>query len=108
MSGTGEVAAELKAIRRLIARAEAELRAERLVDLASLQGRVEALCGRIERLPAPDGRAVQPQLLALVDDFDRLARSIETKMNGLKEEMGEASRRRRAVSAYSKNAGRGK
>jgi hypothetical protein len=104
MTLSNEVMADLQALGGIIARAQTDLAADSLLDLAPLEGLIEDLCRRIESLPAAEGRIVQPRLLALVDDFGRLGRSIEQKMEGLKSQMGDVTERRLAVSAYSKNA----
>ena len=85
-------------------RAQAELAVGSLLDLSSLEGNIEDLCSRIEGLPPEDGRRVQPRLVAIIDDFGGLCRSIEAKMEELKGQVGDAAGRRRAHSAYSKNA----
>jgi hypothetical protein len=104
MTASHEIMAELQAVGGVIARAEAGLAAGALFDLAPLEGLIEDLCHRIEGLSAAEGRRVQPELLALVDDFGRLGRAIESKMAELKAEMGDAAGRRAAVSAYSKSS----
>ncbi len=104
MTSSAEIMVELQALGGVIARAQAELAADSLVDLSSLEGHIEDLCCRIEGLPAEDGRCVQPRLVAIIDDFGRLSRSIEAKMGELKSLMGDPAGRRLAHSAYSKNA----
>ncbi len=104
MTSSAEIMVELQALGGVIARAQAELAADSLVDLSSLEGHIEDLCCRIEGLPAEDGRCVQPRLVAIIDDFGRLGQSIEAKMEELKSQMGDTAGRRLAHSAYSKNA----
>ncbi len=104
MTSSAEIMVELQALGGVIARAQAELAADSLLDLSSLEGDIEDLCCRIEGLPAEDGRYVQPRLVAIIDDFGRLGRSIEAKMEELRGLMGDTAGRRLAHSAYSKNA----
>ena len=104
MTSSAEIMVELQALGGIIARAQAELAADSLLDLSSLEDDIEDLCCRIEGLPAEDGHYVQPRLVAIIDDFGRLGRSIEAKMEELKSQMGDAAGRRHAYSAYSKNA----
>ncbi len=104
MTSSAEIMVELQALGGIIARAEAELAADVLLDLSSLERDIEGLCCRIEGLPAEDGRYVQPRLVAIIDDFGRLGRSIEAKMEELKGQMGDPAGRRRAHSAYSTSA----
>ena len=108
MSATREIVAELDAIVGMIARAEANLNSDTIVDLSPLEPFIEELCCRIENLPVEQGRDMQPRLLSLIDDFGRLGRSIDKKMGDIKSEMGGATGRRQAVTAYSKNPGPGK
>jgi hypothetical protein len=105
MSSSAEIMAELQTLSGTIARARDNLASDSPLDLAPLEDSIEDLCGRIEQLPAAEGRAVQTRLLALVDDFGRLAESIEQKMEVLKGQMGDAAGRRLAVDAYSKSPG---
>lgn len=108
MSETREIVAELDALGGIIARAESDLAADTVLDLAPLEPFIEDLCCRIENLPPEQGRDMQPRLLALVDDFGRLNRSIERKMIEIKGQIGDASGRQQAMTAYSKSSEPGK
>ena len=96
--------ADMDALGAIIARTEADLAAGAVLDLAPLERHIQELCTRIEGLPVGEGRALQPKLLALADDFGRLGQSIEAMMSELKAEMGEVSGRQRAASAYAKSS----
>ena len=96
--------ADLDAVGDVIARTEADLAAGAILDLAPLESHIQELCTRIEGLPPGEGRALQPKLLALADDFGRLGQSIEAMMSELRAEMGEVSGRQRAASAYAKSS----
>ncbi len=104
MSRSSELLADLEAVGDIIARTEADLAAGAVLDLAPLESQVQELCTRIEGLPPGDGRALQPKLLALADDFGRLGQSIEAMMGEVKAEIGGVSGRQRAASAYSKSS----
>ncbi len=104
MSRSRELMADLDAAGGIIARTEAELAAGAVLDLAPLESHIQELCARIEGLPPGEGRALQPKLLKLADDFGRLGRSIEAMMSEVKAEMGEVSGRQRAASAYAKSS----
>ena len=104
MSRSRELMADLDAVGDIIARTEADLAAGAVLDLAPLESHIQELCARIEGLPPGDGRALQPQLLALADDFGRLGRSIEAMMGEVKAEIGQVSGRQRAASAYGKSS----
>jgi hypothetical protein len=104
MSQSSEIMADLDAVDGMIARAEADLAAGAVLDLAPLESHIEELCTRIEGLPPGEGRDVQSKLVALADSFGRLGRSIEATMSEIKTEMGEVSGRQRAASAYAKSS----
>lgn len=104
MSPCSEIMAELDAVGGQIARAEADLAAGAVLDLGSMERHITELCTRIQGLPPGEGRALQPKLLALADDFGRLGRSIEAMMSEVSAEMGEVSGRQRAASAYAKSS----
>ena len=108
MTSSNEIMADLQALGGLIARAQSDLAADLLLDLAPLEGFIENLCRRIESIPADEGRSLQPRLRAVIDEFGRLGGSIEQKMESLKSQMGDVTGRRTAASAYSKNAESGK
>ncbi len=103
MTSSAGIMVELQALGGIIARAQADLASDSLLDLASLEDDIEDLCCRIEGLPAEDGRRLQPRLVAIIDDFGRLGQSIEAKMEELKSQIGDAAGRRLAHNAYSKN-----
>ncbi|MHA1152519.1 MAG: hypothetical protein ACTSQ7_07625 [Alphaproteobacteria bacterium] len=105
MSQSSEIMAELDAVGGIIARVEADLAAGVVLDFAPLESQIQELCIRIEGLPPGEGRALQSKLLALVDTFGHLGRSIEAAMSKLKVEMGGVSGRQRAASAYAKSSG---
>lgn len=105
MSQTSEIIADLDTVGGIIARAEADLAAGVILDLAPLESHIEALCARIEGLPPGEGRSVQAKLLALADSFGHLGRAIEAALGEVKAEMGEFSGRQRAASAYAKSSG---
>jgi hypothetical protein len=108
MSAARGIVAELDAVVGMIARAETDLTTDTIVDLSPLEPVIEELCCRIESLPPEAGRDMQPRLLSLIDDFGRLSRSIDKKMGDIKREMGGATGRRQAMTAYTKHPGSNK
>jgi hypothetical protein len=84
MSQTSEIMADLDTVGGIIARAEADLAAGVILDLAPLESHIEALCARIEGLPPGEGRSVQAKLLALADSFGHLGRAIEAALGEVK------------------------
>ncbi len=104
MSQLSEILADMDAVGSSIERAEAELAAGAVLDLASFEHHIEELCTRVQGLPPGEAREVQSRLLALADAFGHLAQSIEATMSELKTEMGQVSGRQRAASAYAKSS----
>ncbi len=104
MSQSSEIMVDLNAVDSAISRAETDVAAGAVLDLAPLENHIEELCTRIEHLPPGEGRDVQAKLLTLADAFGHLGQSIEAAMSDLKTEMGEVSGRKRAVSAYAKSS----
>ena len=105
MSSAREIVAELDTIGGIIARAETDLAAHSILDLTPLEPFIEDLCCRIENLSPEQGRDMRPRLLALIDNFGRLSRSIDRKMSDIKSDMGSVAGRQQAMTAYSKNPG---
>ncbi len=104
MSRSSEIMADLNAVGSVITRAEADVAAGAILDLAPLESHIEELCSRIEALPPGEARDVQSKLLALADAFGHLGESIEATMSELKTEMGQVSGRQQAASAYAKSS----
>ncbi len=104
MSQSSEIMVDLDAVGGMVARAESDLAAGAVLDLAPLESHIQELCARIEGLPPGEGRDVQSKLLALADAFARLGQSIEATMSELKTEMGGVSGRQQAASAYAKSS----
>ena len=105
MSQSSEIMADLDSVGGVIARAEAELAEGAILDLSTLENHIENLCTRIAGLPPGEShQAMQAKLLALVDGFGHLGRSIESAMAQLKTQLGEVSGRQQAASAYAKSS----
>ncbi len=104
MSPCSEIMAELDAVGGQIARAEADLAAGAVLDLASMERHITELCTRIQGLPPGEGRVLQPKLLALADTFGCLGQSIEATMAALRAEVGQVSGRQQAANAYAKSS----
>ena len=68
MTSSAEIMVELQALGGIIARAQADLAADSLLDLSSLEDDIEDLCCRNAGRPAEDGRYVQPPLVAIIHD----------------------------------------
>jgi hypothetical protein len=104
MSQIRQVMKELDTVGGFLARAEADLAAGAVLDIAPLEGQIEKLCTHIGDLPPGEDRSLQSRLLALIDTFGHLGRTIEAALDELKTEMGGVSGRRQAASAYAKSS----
>jgi hypothetical protein len=104
MSSTPKPAATLK--RRIESAANVVTEARRAVEagsqvnLAGLETEVEAICTQLSALPEGAGAALQPALVALVDDLERLTDTLSDAHKKLAGDIGELSTRRRATKAY--------
>ena len=105
MNTARPISEDLQIIGGSVARAQAEVEAGQVIDLRPLETEVEILCSRVQQLSADEGQAFRPRFLTLIDEFGRLARTIEQKLQELKGTLGENSDRRQAISAYGKNMG---
>ncbi|MEE8507267.1 MAG: hypothetical protein V3S40_13740 [Kiloniellales bacterium] len=105
MNTARTISEDLQIIGGSVARAQAEVETGQVIDLSPLETEVEILCSRVQQLPADEGQSFRPRLLTLIDEFGRLARTIEQKLKELKGTLGETSDRRQAISAYGKNMG---
>ena len=76
---------QLIRIEGLVARARLLVRDGAIVDLGELDGRVRALCDRVNRLPLEQGRPFRQRLLALYDELGLLADMVRQR-----EELDEA------------------
>ncbi|MFQ5774576.1 MAG: hypothetical protein ACE5GS_08675 [Kiloniellaceae bacterium] len=104
MSATAELGKDLDAVGAVLLRARAELDAGHAIDLSPLEERVNGLCARLKTLPADEGSALRPRVLALIDDFGHLARTIEARLEELRQDLGGAAGRVKALNAYGKTS----
>ena len=100
MSNAESLNNDLQAIGGLIAKAHDLVQAGETIDLAPLEPQVLDICSQIEGLPATEGQAVKPRLIALIDNFNRLSQAIEDKLGEVKDSLGQTAGRRQAISAY--------
>ena len=94
-----EMQDEVRKITSLISTARRFLAEDRMIDLAALEGKVQALCDSIHRAAPEDVEGLGPPVAAIIDDLDGLeadlARQYETLTAGHEEAV-----RPRAVDAY--------
>ena len=96
----------------LLARANAQATAARhaladgrAVDLDGLEELIDAACRDVGELSGAEARALQPLLIALYDDLDRLAEALRREHDALKLALSDLSAQQRARSAYHKSSG---
>jgi len=102
MTIAGDLLRDIKNLSGLLERAQGELENGTLIDLEPLEPRVEDICQRVAQLPAGEGETIRPRLLALIDDLGRLGKTIENRMTELKDVLGQAADRNRALDAYNR------
>lgn len=71
------------------------------VDLSSISGDVESLCGRVLTLSAPDARALLPGMQRAIEQLDRLAQTLRERQSETKA-ADEKAARLHAARAYGK------
>lgn len=98
----GTLDQSVEAVRGLISRAHHDIAAGAIVDLAPLETRVQDLCQAIAALPRDEGARYRDTLIVLMDDLGTLSAQVQTGLDALSAELGSASKRRSAVSAYGK------
>ncbi|HET8729432.1 MAG TPA: hypothetical protein VFO41_18165, partial [Alphaproteobacteria bacterium] len=112
MSGSEAGTTGIEAVRRGLAEvAQAVVLAQRtvegggLVDLAGLERRVEEICTAIRQLPRADGRALEPQLVGLIDDLGHLTKELGRQRDQARADLTETSSHQAAAAAYRKSQG---
>ncbi len=104
MSGPNDIAAEMDAIGAVIKHARDRLIAGDLIDVSPVERRVETLCDGLEKLRDGEGASLRPALAALIDEFSQLAGLINTRLEGLRENLKLSGEGALAISAYSQAA----
>jgi hypothetical protein len=105
MTGADRIADELQLLSGTLNRLHAAFETGETIDLAPIESRVGSLCAGVAALGPAEGGKLRPRLLSLLDDFDSLTRVLEAGLEDLKQQLGDASERRQAVSAYGKPPG---
>ncbi len=73
-----------------------------MIGLAGLDGTIEKLCGKVASLPAGARGSCKLPMLALIDEFDRLARVMRAELERVGGQIKGVSDQRRAAAAYGK------
>lgn len=99
----GETAAvALEKMTCLVTGACARVEAGSVIDLDGLDGAIATLCARITAL-APEARqSCRRPMIALVDEFDRLARCMRNQLDQVGGQLRGLTDQRRAAAAYAK------
>lgn len=100
MSRTETLTRELSGVVAVVAAARGMVNDGKIVNLQSLEAEMRRLCAAIESTPRDDAHLLEPRLLALIDDLDKLFAAIAAKRLALKEQLSDLALRDRAVSAY--------
>jgi hypothetical protein len=100
MTQTETLSREITGISAIIAAARGIVSDGKAVNLQPLEAEMRRLCASIEGIPRNDARNLEPRLLALIDELDRLFNAIAHKRDSLKDEIRDLSLRDRAVNAY--------
>jgi hypothetical protein len=107
MVGEPEIRRELADASSLVHAARDSLARGEAVALAGLEERVASSCRALAGLPRARARSFEAPLIALIDELEKLSRSLSERHQTLKSEMESLGRRRRAATAYA-NGGRSK
>jgi len=91
---------ELTGISAIISAARGMVNDGKAVNLQPLEAEMRRLCASIEVMPRPDAQVLEPKLLSLIDELDKLFTAIAGKRAALKEQIQDLSLRGRAVNAY--------
>jgi hypothetical protein len=100
MTQTETLTREITGISAIIAAARGIVHDGKAVNLQPLEAEMRRLCSSIEGIPRNDARSLEPRLLALIDELDKLFNAITQKRDTLKGELKDLSLRDRAVNAY--------
>lgn len=105
MTKPSRIEDELHQVGAMLAQTRGAIAAGRLIDLSSLEEKVQSLCEGIGRLPRAQAQAHKPALIALIDELGTLTEAIKAGLEALGDELGDSNRRKGALNAYGKRAG---
>ena len=100
---TGTLRDDLAAVVAALAEAGAQAESGALVDLSGLDARVAVLCTAAEALPRGEGRALLPELEAMIGALNALAATL-SRQRELASGPGTHSVRQRAAAVYGRPA----
>ncbi len=83
MNDSRDIDFELTQLAELIELAHKRLKAGNPVDVSALPARTDAVCRRIAQLPRDDGIKLEPRMLAIIENLDKLAADIGDQKQSL-------------------------
>ena len=96
----GEIESEMAALSNRLRSARQSLGEGTIVDLEPIEQAVRKLCESIGVLPRADSQRLRPRALGLLEEINFLSEHLRSGLDELKQLLGAASERRRALSAY--------
>jgi hypothetical protein len=100
MTQAETVGRELTGISAIITAARGMVNDGKSVNLQPLEAEMRRLCASIDGIPRVEARTLEPRLLSLIDELDKLFTAIAGRRASLKEQINDLTLRDRAVNAY--------
>jgi hypothetical protein len=91
---------ELTGISAIITAARGMVNDGKSVNLQPLEAEMRRLCASIESIPRTEAQVLEPRLLALIDDLDKLFNAISGRRATLQQQIKDLSLHDRALNAY--------
>jgi len=100
MTRTEALTRDLSGVSSVITAARGMVSDGKAINLQPLEAEMRRLCAAIEGIPRDDARSLEPRLLALIDELDKLFSAIASRRASLKEQLNDLALRDRAANAY--------
>jgi len=100
MKSAAEIQSALKATTDQLDSARRMVTAGHAIDLSDLSGQVETICRAITPLPAAERSKLEGPIVSLIDELDKLSKTLNAHRDGLKQGLKAISVRHQASSAY--------
>jgi hypothetical protein len=91
---------EIAGVSAIITAARGMVNDGKAVNLQPLEAEMRRLCAAVETMPRTDSSLLEPRLLALIDELDKLFNAIASQHSELKSELADLALRDRAANAY--------
>jgi len=102
MTDFATISARTRTLREKIRRGSDAAAKGDTMDMIPLQAEIDSLCRMIKKLPASDSKALQGELVSMVDELSNLSDKLNQGLEVIRGELQGLSERQRAVSAYGK------